>query len=187
MNTRSYRRNRLALELELAASAARRKINEAVRDEQMAAAAIESAALLELFRTDSAAAWGQLAAMTERQRVNAAIEMACYLESQGKPVAWGDILDCWERKLAARAETEVSETKEVQEITREPLGANAFRWRGRTDTLLRRQANGYAAPSATKVGVTYAVAADGSSCTCPGFQFRGYCRHVRAVQQRVAA
>jgi hypothetical protein len=103
MNTRSYRRNRLALERELEASAARRKINEAERARQMTAAAIESAALLALFRTNSEAAWTQLAAMTERQRVNAAIDMACYLESQGKSVAWGDILARWERKLEGAA------------------------------------------------------------------------------------
>lgn len=178
--TRRQRLNRIAAELELEASAARRAGNEIAREQQLAAAVIESVALLELFNTNSDAAWAALAAMSERQRVNAAIDMAVYLESQGRVCAWGAILDCWERRLAARAEEAAA-----AEITREPLTAGVFRWRGRTDTLLRRQGAGvYVAPSATKVGVSYTVTADG--CTCPGFRFRGRCRHVQAVQQRAA-
>jgi hypothetical protein len=38
--------------------------------------------------------------------------------------------------------------------------------------------------SETRQGVVYEVALDGSRCTCPGFVFRGRCKHVTA---RVAA
>jgi hypothetical protein len=32
--------------------------------------------------------------------------------------------------------------------------------------------------SATRPGVVYTVALDGSRCSCPGFVFRGRCKHV---------
>ncbi|NNJ13392.1 hypothetical protein EKD04_023995 [Chloroflexales bacterium ZM16-3] len=108
-STRAYRLARLTNDLELLASASRRQINAALCDEALAAAAIESAELLALFRTAPAEAWARLAAMSEAQRIVQAIDMACHLEAQGIEMRWGDIRQRWEAKLAEIAEAEAAE------------------------------------------------------------------------------
>lgn len=34
----------------------------------------------------------------------------------------------------------------------------------------------------SKPGVTYTLNLDDNTCTCPGFQFRGSCKHVRQLE-----
>lgn len=108
MTTRSYRLNRLALDLELAASARRAELNRIAREQaytERTAAGIAPVAPAELagwFANDAARAWAALAEMNAAQLTNTAIEYAVYLEGTGVLVAWGDIIACWERKLAAK-------------------------------------------------------------------------------------
>lgn len=107
MNSRSYRRNRIANELELYESTARRATNEAlvvaalVERTAPGIAPVEPAELMALFAADDhSAAWLVLALMTPEQRVNQAIELAAWLEGEDRPCSWGHILQRWERRLA---------------------------------------------------------------------------------------
>lgn len=109
--TRPQRLARLAREIELEATA---------DDVRLAAIAVEVAladrtapgiapiapdVLWALFHSERPTdAWELLAQMTPAQLTNQAIELAIYLERDGIAQPWGAILDCWERKLAARAE-----------------------------------------------------------------------------------
>jgi hypothetical protein len=108
MNTRRYRLNRIAVELENESRVAQVQVAAAERKHALTTrtapgiAPIAPEALAGLFNSDPTAAWAALAAMTELQRVNMAIEYAVWLESEGREVRWGAILDCWERKLAAK-------------------------------------------------------------------------------------
>jgi hypothetical protein len=113
--TRSQRLARNARNIELLESQMRRSWNEIVRDRQQAAAMAESADLMQLFRTRPAEAWAQLAAMTEAQRINQAIDMACYLETQGVELAWGDIRQRWETHLAELAAARAVEAEALAE------------------------------------------------------------------------
>lgn len=63
----------------------------------------EPSALMLLFQADSASAWARLAGMTRSQRINQAIEVACWLEGLGVAVVWGQVLERWERRLAELA------------------------------------------------------------------------------------
>jgi hypothetical protein len=114
MNTRRYRLNRIAAELENESRAAQVQAAAAEREHALSVrvavgiAPIAPAELAGLFGSNPAAAWAALAAMTEQQRVNMAIEYAVWLESNGREIRWGAILDVWERKLAAKAAAETA-------------------------------------------------------------------------------
>jgi hypothetical protein len=43
--------------------------------------------------------------------------------------------------------------------------------------------------SASKAGASYAIAVDGAdvTCDCPGFAYRGQCRHSREVKQALTS
>jgi hypothetical protein len=109
MTTRRYRLNRLAQRLENEADAAAIKtariVLEQALDERTAPgiAPLASADLARLFAADANAAYTALAAMSEAQLTNQAIEYAMWLEGHDTQVRWIQILDCWQRKLAARA------------------------------------------------------------------------------------
>jgi hypothetical protein len=47
----------------------------------------------------------------------------------------------------------------------------------------------YRFASASHPGVEYEIAVDGAdvACTCPGFEYRGQCRHAREVKAALAA
>jgi hypothetical protein len=178
MNTRRYRLDRLARNVELLESATRRSTNEVLRDVAQAAAAIESAALAALFAERPWQAWAALAQLSERQRIVAAIDYACWLREQGVELAWGDIRASWERKLAARA----ADAESLLALAE----AGAF-----DDDGARYEDTGQepepAAVATIEVasskgdGTTYTVAVDGSSCTCKGFFWRHTCRHVNEI------
>ncbi|MBX0330001.1 hypothetical protein K2Z83_20240 [Oscillochloris sp. ZM17-4] len=74
--TCAYRLTRIANDLELLASANRRQITMALRDEAMAAA-MERAELLALFRTTPAQAWGGWAIESASARGHASHVVAC--------------------------------------------------------------------------------------------------------------
>ena len=83
---------------------ARVRLNRIATIEAYAAATEASADLYELFTTGrSAEAWALLAGLTRAELVNAAIDMACYLETLGTAAAWGDILARWETRLGELA------------------------------------------------------------------------------------
>jgi hypothetical protein len=123
-STRAYRLARIANDLELLASASRRRITMALRDEALAAAASESAALLALFRTEPAQAWARLAALSRPQLVIAAIDMASYLlEIEGRDLPWGIVLERWETKLSEIAEATAAE---AEALAAQVTAANVF-------------------------------------------------------------
>jgi hypothetical protein len=112
MNTRAYRRTRLANNLELLTSTSRRQINAAARDVAMAAAMLESAALYAAFQRCPAEGWALLAGATKEQRVTQAIDMACYLRDElGIDIPWGCIRERWELKLAEIAAAKLAEAE----------------------------------------------------------------------------
>jgi hypothetical protein len=53
-----------------------------------------------------------------------------------------------------------------------------------TATPYEIRAISYEVPSASSTGVTYRVSVDagGWRCTCPGWKYRGTCRHLRAAR-----
>lgn len=108
MNTRAYRLHRLRLDLELAESARRAERNRIAREvaerERTAPgiAPIAPSVLAAAFAEQPTLAWALLATLTPTQLVNEAIEYACWIEQQGLEKRWGAILECWERKLAAK-------------------------------------------------------------------------------------
>lgn len=71
-------------------------------------APIEPGALMTLFQLDRAAAWARLDQMSAGQRVLQAIEVACWLETVGVVVAWGDVLERWERRLVELSRDELA-------------------------------------------------------------------------------
>lgn len=117
--TRSYRLNALARSIELLESATRAEWNRIARDvayrerTDVGIAPIAPDALMRLFwsseLTDRQLAWGLVAAMTREQRINQAIEVACWLEGQDRNVAWGGILEKWEAHLKGEGHDVVSE------------------------------------------------------------------------------
>jgi hypothetical protein len=112
MNTRAYRRTRIANNLELLTSTSRRQINAAARDVAMAAAMLESAALYAAFQRDPAEGWAMLAETTKEQRVTQAIDMACYMRDElGIDIPWGCIRERWELKLAEIAAAKLAEAE----------------------------------------------------------------------------
>ena len=191
MNTRSYRTARTLanLEAQFDADAQRLAETRAATAERMAAtetpaeraargiAPIEPAQLAAEFAECPHRAWAALARLTERQRIIEAIDYACWLREQGIEKAWGDIRACWERKLAARA----AEAESLLALAE----AGAFDADGSFEDE-GREPEAQPAPvveveSSKGDGTTYQVAADGSHCTCPGFFYRGTCRHTRKI------
>jgi SWIM zinc finger len=49
--------------------------------------------------------------------------------------------------------------------------------------------NRYRIASTSQSGVHYLITADGAdvTCSCPGFEYRGQCRHARDVKSALAA
>ena len=49
--------------------------------------------------------------------------------------------------------------------------------------------NRYRIASTSQAGLDYVITADGAdvTCTCPGFEYRGQCRHARDVKTALAA
>ena len=49
--------------------------------------------------------------------------------------------------------------------------------------------NRYRIASTSQPGVDYLITADGAdvTCSCPGFEYRGQCRHARDVKAALAA
>jgi hypothetical protein len=111
--TRSYRLHRLALTIELGESDRRAERNRLEREVALrertapGIAPVEPGALMALFHTDRNTAWALLAAMTSAQRINQAIETACWLEGTGVEVAWGAVLERWEARLEGGERSEV--------------------------------------------------------------------------------
>jgi hypothetical protein len=102
-----------------------------------------------------------------------AIDYACYLETQGIEKRWGAILECWTRKLAARA----ADAEALLALAEQ----GAFDADGAFEDEGREPVATVEVESSKGDGTTYTVAVDGSSCDCKGFQYRGWCRHVREV------
>jgi hypothetical protein len=137
-------------------------------------AAIEPSVLAALFATSPWRAWAALAQLTERQRVVEAIDYACYLETQGVVLSWGDIRACWERKLAQRA----AEAEALLALAEQ----GAFDADGGHEDEGREEPVATVEVASSKGdGTTYTVAVDGSHCTCKGFFYRGTCRHVKEI------
>jgi hypothetical protein len=115
--TRAYRLGRLARDLELLTSTSRRQINAAARDQAMAAAMLESAALYAAFQRCPAEGWAMLAETTKEQRVTQAIDMACYLRDElGQDIPWGCIRERWELKLAEIAAAKLAEAEALGQL-----------------------------------------------------------------------
>lgn len=115
------------------------------------------AELAELNRAGALAA--RLAAMTPRERVGAAAVVA---EATGREMT--SILDRFARLIA-----------EAEPQGPPPASAAAVARRGEL------------VASESTPGLFYIVRGAGSSCTCPGFRYRGRCKHTaRARAARVA-
>jgi hypothetical protein len=181
MNTRRYRTARLIANLEASfagdaqrLAAAELAAAQAERSAQ-GIAAVEPSELAALFAECPWRAWAALATLSERQMVVEAIDYAMYLETQGIEKAWGAILRCWTRKLAARA----CEAEALLALAE----AGAFDRDGAEVEDEGRDAEALATievASSKGDGTMYQVAADGSSCTCKGFFWRHTCRHATA-------
>ena len=67
-----------------------------------------------------------------------------------------------------------------------PFDGHSRRWRGRSRA---RRSNATAIASTSHPGVDYVITADGAdvACSCPGFEYRGQCRHARDVKAALAA
>lgn len=89
-------------EAEAAAQQLRRAGLEAALAERTAPgiAPYEPIVLARLLRDDPAAYWRTLAAMTSEQRLNQAIETACWLEGMDRGTHWSYLLRLWERGIA---------------------------------------------------------------------------------------
>lgn len=193
MNTRHYRISRLLTNLEAGFDADEQRLRAAELDAARAArtaqgiAAIEPAELAAQFAECPHRAWGQLATLSERQLIVEAIDYATWLAEHGIEKRWGAILECWTRKLSDRAaEAEaLLALAEAGAFDRELLADDAGREADAYEPE-RPDAPTVEVPSETRPGVWYDVAIDGSSCTCPGFEHRGYCKHARAAAEDYA-
>jgi hypothetical protein len=196
MNTRTYRLNRLLTNLEAQfdgdaqrLAAAELTAAQAERAAQ-GIAAIEPAELAALFAECPHRAWAALATLTERQMVVEAIDYACWLLEHGVDRHWGDILRCWQRKLAARAADAESLLALAEAGAFERDGAD-YEDEGREPEPEPAAAPTISVESSKGDGTTYQVAVDGSACTCKGFFWRGTCRHAteqaEAYDEAVAA
>ena len=149
-------------------------------------APIEPAQLAAEFAECPHRAWAQLAKLTDRQRVVEAVAYAAHLEAQGVVIAWQRILECWERRLAARA----AEAEALLALAE--AGAfdtdGAFEDEGREpEEETPAAVSTITVPSETQANVTYQVAIDGSFCTCWGNRRWGHCKHATAQEQRSRA
>lgn len=117
MATRTYRTARNLTNLEATFDADRQRIDRAALAVAQAdrtangIAPIEPSVLMTAFRTAPADAWTMLAALTEEQLVIQAIDVACYLETQGIELAYGEIRQRWQAKLAEIAATAQAEAE----------------------------------------------------------------------------
>jgi hypothetical protein len=102
-----------------------------------------------------------------------AIDYACWLREQGIDKRWGAILDCWRRRLAARA----AEAESLLSMAE----AGAFDADGSFEDEGREEPETVEVESSKGDGTAYAVAVDGSHCSCKGFFYRGHCRHTREI------
>ncbi len=188
-STRTYRLNRLLanLEAQFDGDAQRLAAAElaAARAERSAQgiAAIEPAELAALFAECPHRAWAALATLTERQLIVEAIDYACWLLAQGIDKDWGAILRCWQRKLAERA-AEAESLLALAEAGAFDRAGAAFEDEGREPEPETEPETPAGVPtievaSSKGDGTVYQVAIDGSSCICPGFTWRGACRHSR--------
>jgi SNF2 family DNA or RNA helicase len=80
---------------------------------------------------------------------------------------------------------------DVERSSRTPQEADAFRQALLTlaKALTRPQVERYRFASTSHSGVEYEVTIDGAdvTCTCPGFEYRGQCRHARDVKAAIGA
>lgn len=106
------KKTRIARQARAVATAYEAQVAESTRQAEIAAALaartapgiapIEPRALMALFAQDADLAYVTLAGLTRAQRVNEAIEVAMWLEGADIGVAWLQILDRWEARIAAR-------------------------------------------------------------------------------------
>jgi hypothetical protein len=90
----------------------------------------------------------------------------------------------------ARAESDAAPAARPGAAVRSPEAADALR---RALEILARAlssppAERYRFASASHPGVEYEITVDGADvfCTCPGFEYRGQCRHARDVKSAIA-
>ena len=98
---------------------------------------------------------------------------------------WEDGLDCNHLYLLEgdRCYAYVQAGTNQHQVFSKPI---QFDLRGRTFEFVREFQKGQKDPAVVKVqgskGETYEVNTEEGTCTCPGYRFRGSCRHVAEVQ-----
>jgi hypothetical protein len=91
----------------------------------------------------------------------------------------------------ARLDLDGARSRDGSAVVRTPAEAAALR---RALETLAKALSGpaverYKYASASKPGIEYEITVDGAdvACTCPGFEYRGQCRHARDVKAALAA